>query len=422
MAENNSIISKIENRVYKNSIIIAVLLIPYFEPTFNDERLPVVHGVFFLLKCLSAIVAVALMVRRQRLRKASCVFLCIAVFQLFLCGVTAVKGGDVVNIAKASASVICMAYLVEVFVRENPDGLIKALGVYFLAYAAVTLVTTLLFPHGLYLAGGYGAWDTNAVRYFAGHKNQLVPSLLPGYVICGVAWLRAGDAERSRRVTALALTVGYGVTMLVIALVADSVTSAIVSALLLVAIPLCRVSGVQRVPAAIWMVIVLVVDVLVSLLRVQNLGTWFVALLGRGTTLSGRTAIWDAAEQAIVREPIVGHGVLPDDAMRDALGGFQTAHNVFLTTAFYGGAVGIALLVACLLVAARELARNKGAVATFFALCIAAVLVNGIFESLGMGLTVLAFPLILAGSCGWIAGGGTDADARQPLQAGAHRG
>jgi O-antigen ligase len=86
--------------------------------------------------------------------------------------------------------------------------------------------------------------------------------------------------------------------------------------------------------------------------------TGFTSMLGRDSTLTGRTEVWAAVLPAMKRQPMFGYGFgsFWTDARRE-LYDIPTAHNGYLDILLELGAVGLALFIAWLLSCTRQLHR-----------------------------------------------------------------
>jgi exopolysaccharide production protein ExoQ len=84
----------------------------------------------------------------------------------------------------------------------------------------------------------------------------------------------------------------------------------------------------------------------------------FTSMLGRDTTLTGRTEVWAAVLPAVAKQPLFGYGFgsFWTDARR-VFYDIPTAHNGYLDILLELGAVGLAFFVAWLLSCARLLHR-----------------------------------------------------------------
>ena len=142
---------------------------------------------------------------------------------------------------------------------------------------------------------------------------------------------------------------------------------------------------------------------------------WVSRLLGRDTTLTGRTFIWSLLEPYIQARPWNGYGWAalwtPESVMTRAMWGeanfeFPHAHNAYLEAMAQVGAVGLALvLLVCLtilVVAGRQVVTGTGdvwavwPVALTFFLLLYGISENSFMSYFGWNLLVIALALTAA--------------------------
>lgn len=299
---------------------------------------------------------------------------------------------------KVFATVMAICMMVYVSVETKTFVLmLQAASVYFIVLAALSFITIMLWPDGLYLNieedvvyyENNPSAKLNAIRYLCGHKNSILMTLFPGVISLGVvAKLRPGKM-------ASAATVFYLVLLIISTVIVDAVTSAMLCVALLGAFILsnrCSINGRLKVvvTAAIWLL-----NIGVSVFRVHYIATPVFTLLNRNASLSGRTGIWDRALILIGDSPLFGYGIPAEEAVKSSFGGFSTAHNMLLTTAYYGGLVGLCLYLACFVSAIKAVDGDSPS-GTFVFISIVGLMAMGTVESLGMGISFLAFPLAIA--------------------------
>jgi O-antigen ligase len=159
---------------------------------------------------------------------------------------------------------------------------------------------------------------------------------------------------------------------------------------------------------------------LLSVTAVAVVGTlqdlaWVSRLLGRDTTLTGRTFIWSLLEPYIRAEPWTGYGWAavwtPESLMARAMWGvarfrFPHAHNAYLDALAQVGAAGLVLLllvcVTILAVAGRRVVTGTGDVwavwpfAVTFFLLLYGISENSFMSYFGWDLLVIALALLAA--------------------------
>lgn len=380
--------------LFSSPLVLWILLFSLFEPESLGVLLPPVSAIFNLCKMLTCCALIVYAVLR---RKVSTLCLALATFQAYLVIVTLFQGGRVVDTIKAMASVVTICLVIDV--ANEVGAFWSALRVtrnYLLVWAIASFVLTLIFPQGMYLAGApesyanSNALRENAIRFFLGHKNQIVPFLFPGYLSAGVIGLHSKNKKDEAKSWLMLLV------MCATATIVDSMTSVLLCFYLGIVYLVISRGRLRHLNVIGVLSFVGVIDVGISLFRAQELVAPLFRLMGRNATLSNRTTIWEGAIKAIGASPLFGHGVAQNTVTAKDFAGFNTAHNMYLTTTYYGGVVGIIAFVACVYVALKDLSRNKTIESDFMLLAVCGLLLMGVVESLGIGFTTIAFPLAAA--------------------------
>ena len=355
---------------------------------------------FLVCKVLSALLVFFYAGKTHRF---SGLFGILMVLQVYLLIITLAQDGRVGDVAKQVINVAALCLIIEIGMAKNRDGLLLVMALYFWALLAISLVTTVACPDGLYFLEDnfYQTGNrVNAVRFFLGHKNSVIMELLPGFLAFGLLSLFNG--RKSFRVGVLL----YGVLMFVLACMVDSVNSVAFCIFALVAYCLSCSRLSQDVKAGTGLAFIGGVDVLITNEGTRNVFTGFLSGLNRDPTLSGRDAIWNAALAYIDQSPFFGHGIEANAMALTRFGGFYTAHSMYLTVLAYGGVVGLALLVSCFLVALRGVSGVRTPEAAFAKQIVFGVLLMGILETFGIGCSVTVVPLAFAYAVGTRRGGG----------------
>ena len=391
------ILGLIENvgRLSENKpLVFALLLIPFFEPTFIEHNLWSVDKVFFFFQLVAMIVAFICLVYMKV--NITPLYFCVIGYQAYLCAVTFFSGGDVFGIISSSARVFTIATLLEIGLRENPITTLKVLRNLSLLLLAVMFITSVLFPQGLYISpeakGSADPDNVNYIRYFLGHKNNVLPFLFPGFAAATVLWMREKNNES--KIAALS----FYFMLLVSLLIIDSKTSLVVCALLIAAAFISRTGLAKRLNPFAWFTAALVANISITIFRIQSYLPGITELLGRDVTFSGRTAIWDTSIKLFSERPIFGYGYEPTDkAKAHFLGTFTSPHNIYFTAAYYGGLIGLLFVVAAFALSFKTLLGRRTEIAAFMSSFLFAALIEGIFEPFGYGgLTMLVIPLVMA--------------------------
>lgn len=129
----------------------------------------------------------------------------------------------------------------------------------------------------------------------------------------------------------------------------------------------------------------------------------FSAMLGRDSTLTGRTEVWANVLPAIKRQPLVGYGFgsFWTDARRK-LYEIPTAHNGYLDIMLELGEIGLALYTIWLLSCARQLHRALGQDYCWASLAICFLLMSLLYNTTESALNSLTEYVTAAGTLAFI--------------------
>jgi O-antigen ligase len=382
------------NKELKKSLFYLCLIAPFYEPAFFDDCLPIVDAFFLGGKVL---VLLYLFYRVTKGQKLSAMFFAFFVLQFYLLIVTIAYSGSIAVVAMQVFNVAAICLIVEKGISENFIAFLKALYFYFGILLVTSLITAIIAPNGLYfLADEFSQTgnSVNSIRFFLGHKNSVILTLLPGFLACALLSYRLSDVKYRN------LTWIYIILMTILAIVLDAMNSLFLCIFLAAAYLLARTEKIQRLRSPFLFVPAIVIDLLITNNEIRN---WFAGLLsgiGRDATLSGRERIWNAAIENISSTPIFGQGIGDTATELSRFAGFYSAHNMYFSILAYGGIVGLLLLLSCYMIALKSVSGTKAPSSTLLKLVIIALMLFGIFETMGIGCSVVALPLALAFAIG----------------------
>lgn len=386
-----SIISKIDKH---QAAINFWLLLPFFVPPVVDDCVPIAAKAISVVQVLSLIAAVFLFTTKRI--RVNLLLVVMAAYQGYLCVVTVLNSGNVFGIASSTARVLSLYALLWWGITHNKDRVLNYLRIYFLLLAVAMLVTTIVRPEGLYLvqsAATEAGDNPNNIRFLLGHKNNVLMFMFPGLLSSAVYWLES--KSKIDATVFVAMLVATGLSVMAI----DSATSLVVCILVACAAVLAQFNLVKTSNPFIWLAGALVSDIAVTVVKIQELLPFVTKVFHRTVTFSGRAAIWDQTIELIMQRPLFGYGYELESVTKSRLPGdsFTSSHNIYLTAGYYGGVIGIALLLSCITVSMNYLRTLKGSSACFIKLFLFIVLIEGIFETVGSGgLTMLVIPLTFA--------------------------
>ena len=265
---------------------------------------------------------------------------------------------------------------------EGPHrhGFLQGASAYFELLALANLATVLLWPRGLWQTA-----YTHEPCFLLGHKNAILPALMPGVMLVSMRSIDERGTLDGRAILHLC-------AILASVVLAGSATSAVGAALLLaMALASARSSVRMPVGPAALLALGLALTYGLAVLHVQELFAPFIeGALNRSTDLSARAYIWERAGGLIAAHPLLGNGELATVTMRARLGAFN-AHNAYLNTLLCGGWARMAIYLGGALVLGWRLRHRAGAHLHNMVVAVLAIYtVTGLFEVVVGGMPFMA--------------------------------
>ena len=381
----------------RQTILIFLLLFPHMKPPSLEYLAPLLETAFDMGRLVSAVLIVLLIVAERK--KISPALLLFAALEFWIIAMTALFNrryvvGAVIN----CSSVVIVFAIIEYYARRCPDKLLHALMANLGWIVVANLITVIIFyPSGIYSADG------NHGDFFLGQKNSFITFVLPAITVA-LLYFCSG-----RRASAL-IIIGAGAIPVFKVWSATSV----VGLLLLGLVLLLGLRGKNRLlrPTIIWLVTV-VADYLIAVYRILDrpgpLNTFITQVLHKNTTLTGRTAIWDAFYQMFFRRPITGYGFRKYIDVGDRV--FFHAHNSYFQFLLMGGVIALVLFLLYNLAVLYRMERQPSSrVTVILTAALAAVYVMHLSEAENsiMSAIVLALANNAAYFDAWLCGAGTN--------------
>ena len=344
-------------------LLFALLVLPFFKTSYIDHyEIPdLIFNIARVMASIAILVLTAL--AKRRIDKQTILLLVLFAWLLLM---TAINEGPILDVVQYYGFGLCAFLLIGLF-SKKPGIIIDVLFVLGEILVYTNLITQILFPDGLYvskLLHNYHNW-------ILGFKNQF----LPFYLCFGVA---AGlkIASGSKTVRPVALIVCMAVSMFL-----GKSASGIISFFIFLAI--FAIVGFKRKirinPAILFAITVIAFVLLVIVSDNEILLGTVASFSNKDATFTGRTSIWATAMTLIAARPLVGWGVMTDEAHIQLMGipDAGSTHDYYLELMLSGGVVSIGLYIAFFVLMIVMLNKKKSSfaaqilAAALFALTIA---------------------------------------------------
>ena len=348
MSEEKSPINRTEEE--RGLILWIVLaLFPFFHPGYVSVCVPWLDALYNAGKVISALAVAVLCVKTFLAdREISGAAISLIAMELWMMADVLAHQGLQGRAIQGVASVLVVCAVIEIGTRRHARAVVRAMLLLDEALIGIHAVTMLAFPGGL-----YGTPLQGMNNWFLGYRNSFIFYFAPAL---SLEFMIARSSGRRLRFDLL-----LAVCLIAMAM-GGSATGCICMALLavLALTGLWKTRGFHSVTLA---GAGLAAFVAIVLLRLQGVFEPVFTLLGRKSTFTGRTLIWDRTMEAIAASPLVGYG-LQEEAVRaqvNQLSGGITAHNFLLEQTYCFGAIGLLLLGVFLLIAIAVLYRHRAA-------------------------------------------------------------
>lgn len=348
MSEEKSPINRTEEE--RGLILWIVLaLFPFFHPGYVSVCVPWLDALYNAGKVISGLAVAVLCVKTFLAdREISGAAISLIAMELWMMADVLAHQGLQGRAIQGVASVLVVCAVIEIGTRRHARAVVRAMLLLDEALIGIHAVTMLAFPGGL-----YGTPLQGMNNWFLGYRNSFIFYFAPAL---SLEFMVARSSGRRLRFDLL-----LAVCLIAMAM-GGSATGCICMALLavLALTGLWKTRGFHSVTLA---GAGLAAFVAIVLLRLQGVFEPVFTLLGRKSTFTGRTLIWDRTMEAIAASPLVGYG-LQEEAVRaqvNQLSGGITAHNFLLEQTYCFGAIGLLLLGVFLLIAIAVLYRHRAA-------------------------------------------------------------
>lgn len=364
-----------------------VALIPFCEPTYFANCLPLVDTFYMLLEIL---VLVYVGYKLLRDRPFSRGLVAVFILQLYLVVVTAIFGGRTSSVFKALLDAVGIFLVVETFYSKDSRSFLVGGTMLYAIIAVASLMSVFLFPDGLY-RGNNGIYSA---YYLYGHKNDILFNLFPGLAFAMLYSIKEKSSFSVAITTVFTFVVFANVYTL------HSATSSLACIVLYFCYLLALKGKLIKINGLSLIAIVVFIFWFILTGGVQSLFSGFFNAMDRDLTFSSRTFIWERAISAISQQPYFGFGAEELAITQIRFGGFSTPHNFVLAELFYGGAVGLALVLFAVENCVAKVSRiKKSSSLSFLMIALLVLFVMSTMESMGIGLGKFAAVLALISIC-----------------------
>lgn len=310
-------------RIHISSLIFVLLLLPHFKIPYLAQ-FDAWDLIFNVLRIVSALVTIVLFVlKKTKLRMEVEVFLFL-IFQLILLFSTVVNGASLYSFVNENCMQITVVLLICIYV-DSWENIVSILMFLAEILVYVNLFFVITVPNGLYIS--------TLLRYhhnwILGYKNQFICFFFVFFIIAMSYKKITGNKMRS---TLLILG-------MIISLILAKSTTSIIAFFIMVTLTIIG----QYCTTKLINPILLTIAYLLATFAIMLNGSLISLALGKGSTLTGRTYIWNNAIRYALESPIIGNGIISEKNSIFFLRVSEatSAHNTLIQMLCNGGILAI---------------------------------------------------------------------------------
>lgn len=315
-------------------IIIALLILPFFEPDGINEMATYVGGIWFyldvlfkVLKCISFFIIAFLAI--YELKKPTTIFLIVAVYEIGIILASLINQNITVSLVVVAATVLGACILTDFYMQRcSRINFIKTIIVILGIFIIINFFSMLLYPEGIYINAR--GWSNN---YFLGYKNSAIYVYLLFMLVVGI----------SCHIKKKKLDIKYYLICLFIlflTIMSRSTTAIITMSMLVIAIVVFQHKKIPKIinVGSMYLTSVIISICIIAFHVQDQFNEIFELLFQKNSTFTGRTMIWNAGMIKILEHPLCGNGNISFDNITSAWVVTQI-HNQFMDVMLMGGII-----------------------------------------------------------------------------------
>ena len=323
----------VNKKQLKSTFFWIIILIPFIPINYITTTYPITttlyagarYGVIIILLCRS-------IYKKRKLSKP--IWMCI--FFIIATSISSCLGGiDTYRVFSYCVIFFGMALIIDDGMRKDCIAFIRAMTILFSGLIILNFIFMIIFPNGYMIAHGvkmylFGSYNTTLRKLMPGIYATVLYSFYKKNRIC---WWFIFD---------------YALLMIFCVHV-WSATSIVGLIIFIIPILIYIVFGTQLffrydIFFAVSILLTFIFAVLQNFKSFKLIQFVIVDILNKDMTLSSRTTVWSNTIRYIKDSPIWGYGQIDSEINRKLLGA-AAAHNIFLDELYYGGIVGLILLI-----------------------------------------------------------------------------
>lgn len=339
-------------KLLQNKYFLCLLWILMVKPGMISQQYAELSTIWNIVKVLFLIYV--WIVYLFQFRKISVWMLACGVFCFYTVAVDLLHGVSINQDFVNTVNILSVVAIMEMTLDVCPKRALKVITGVITVNLLINLATIALFPGGMY---HFSLYDTN---YYMGYDNCLTMYVLP-VLTCVFLYSWMEYKKQSKLTVAI-------IVLCAVEVCCTHVMTAVITVAVFVMMYALQWWVNKRYQISFTVLAGYVINVIffISIVVVQigNIFAVFLNAMGKGVTFNSRTFIWNSAMELILKQPVFGYGdvdlpflyIGPEESYTVVV---AHAHNMYLSQAYHGGLIEVALFFVLLYLIYRRMKASE---------------------------------------------------------------
>ncbi|MFC5446779.1 O-antigen ligase family protein [Paenibacillus aestuarii] len=324
---------------WKNALIFVLFLFPFFEPlSLRYVLSSSIAPIFEYLRFFFSIIVIFVYFNVNKRISKSVFFLVFFMMAYFVVSLSSIRW---TLLAFFIVDITGIIMFFEIVMRRNKGTIIVSMFYLLFALCFINLIYLLVQPEGITSIGSQEVWNTagyyNTIYdyvNFLERDNRLMNFLLPLWCSMMICYCKGYISKRMTFIVMLII----GMTLILV-WSATSIIGGLVISITYFFIVVCK-RKMRLLTFRNLALLLFIVNTAILIFNIQDKLSYFIEdILGKSSTLTGRTFIWEIAKSMIADSPLIGYGTREKGYIIAIFGSTWYAHNFVLDILIQGGIV-----------------------------------------------------------------------------------
>ena len=374
-------------KYFNKDLFLSFLIIPFLKP-ISFQYISSLHSIDKLLDIWKLVSIGIIFISYILSWKITKSIILIILLELSIVLSSFINNADLIKSTTNLLTVVGFSMLVELAIRTNLNKFIKVILMIQIPLFIINLVLIILYPNGLVFADLYTKNNINPL-YFLTIDNGFSKWILS---FIGFIFIEHGYFKTGKRLKLILLWILTLFTIITI----DSASCLFIFIMFTLILLICNLLKVNKIPVtAVSLVYIIVFTMVVIFGSLNGIMGIVTTMLGRSSTLTGRTSLWILAINLIKKKPLIGYGYTSGNIK--IWGGYFSSHNAILELLIHGGLISLIIFIVLMIRTVRNMKHSYGYFQKIIFTIVFLYFLIFLVET-GMNIYFFAF-IILANNC-----------------------